>query len=56
MTGNGNPTSGHNLVCFTLSGIVDQTAHTSIKIVEKSCLQQLVVPLFDSKSLENLNF
>jgi len=56
MTGNGEVISRNNLISVTFSGRGDQTASAYIKIVNISCLQQLMVPLLDSRTLGNLNF
>ena len=56
MTGNSNPISRHNWIHVTYSGRGDQTAHDTGKIIKISHLMKFLLPLLDSKIIENLEF
>ena len=56
MTGNSDRITRHSLICVTFSGRGDQTAPASIKIAKISSLQDLMVPLLDSRNLASLKF
>ena len=53
MTGNSNLISTCIWIYVTCSGGGGETAHTGVKIVNMSRLEQLIMPLLDS---ENLTF
>ena len=53
MTGNSNLISRCIWICVTYSGAGGETAHTGVKIVNISRLEQLIMPLLNS---ENLTF
>ena len=56
MTGYCNLISKDDWICVTYSGRGDQTAHHSGIIIKISHLVKLLMPLLDSKILENLDF